>query len=438
MCVSQEIRGKHKLKGDKTGAMQDLMKFSDGSDQFLQGERNVTYVSRMQCLQAAIDQQITDMKNGATDRKLGVVSFNNEVTVLGDGSKDPQTITGDKLYDYDWLIQNGHDQGKERMQLKINESAEVLQKSVMSMQETGPTALGPAVATSIAMAAEGSPGSTVVICTDGLANVGVGAFDEAKTDEDFQKIDTFYEKVGEYAKSKGITVNIVSITGDECNLDSLSKLAELTGGDVTRVAPIDLTKNFANILSKPIIASNVVCKVKLHKGLQFRHEDPASLSEDQTLMVRDIGNVTEDTEITFEYTLRKIKELAKMEDIDLTTLTEFPFQAQITYKAIDGSKCIRVITETQKISSDREELEEKADFRVIGTNAMQQQSKFARHGEHRFAQAYSKNMARFMRKAKNDDQRAVKNAYVHQSEQLYDLMDRQDVQTHLEDAGMNY
>ena len=43
----------------------------------------------MQCLQAAIDQQITDMQNGATDRKLGIVSFNNEVNVLGDGAKDP-------------------------------------------------------------------------------------------------------------------------------------------------------------------------------------------------------------------------------------------------------------------------------------------------------------------------------------------------------------
>ena len=28
------------------------------------------------------------MNNGALDRKLGIVSFNNEVTVYGDGSKD--------------------------------------------------------------------------------------------------------------------------------------------------------------------------------------------------------------------------------------------------------------------------------------------------------------------------------------------------------------
>lgn len=49
-------------------------------------EKNVTYVSRMQCLQAAIEQQINDMANGAADRKLGIVTFNNEVTVIGDGA----------------------------------------------------------------------------------------------------------------------------------------------------------------------------------------------------------------------------------------------------------------------------------------------------------------------------------------------------------------
>lgn len=96
----------------------------------------------------------------------------------------------------------------------------------------------------------------------------------------------------------------MSIIGDECNLESLSKLAEMTGGNVERVDPVSLTKNFANILSEPIIASNVVAKVKLHKGLQFRNENPQWVSDDKTLLTRDIGNVTMDTEITFEYTLK--------------------------------------------------------------------------------------------------------------------------------------
>ena len=73
------------------------------------------------------------------------------------------------------------------------------------------------------------------------------------------------------------------------------------------------------------MATNVITKVKLHKGLEFRNEDPLNLSEDKTLMVRDLGNVTEETEITFEYRLKSIKELVKMEDIDLSQIKSFPF-----------------------------------------------------------------------------------------------------------------
>ena len=53
----------------------------------------------------------------------------------------------------------------------------------MSLEETGPTALGPAVLTSIALAAEGGAGSSVIVCTDGLANVGIGNFDEVFDEE---------------------------------------------------------------------------------------------------------------------------------------------------------------------------------------------------------------------------------------------------------------
>lgn len=100
----------------------------------------------------------------------------------------------------------------------------------MGLEETGPTALGPALLTSIAMAAEGAPGSVVVLCTDGLANVGLGAFDEVKNEEQLKVVDGFYERLGEYAQNKGITVNIVSIEGEECNIDTLSKISQLTGG----------------------------------------------------------------------------------------------------------------------------------------------------------------------------------------------------------------
>jgi hypothetical protein len=63
----------------------------------------------------------------------------------------------------------------------------------------------------------------------------------------------------------------------------------------------------------------------LHKGLEFRNELPIALSADKTILARELGNVTEDTEITFEYKLKPIKELVKMVDIDLTQIKSFPF-----------------------------------------------------------------------------------------------------------------
>lgn len=141
----------------------------------------------------------------------------------------------------------------------------------------------------------------------------------------------------------------------------------------------------------------MVAKVKLHKGLEFRNEDPANLSEDKTLMARELGNVTEETEITFEYRLKTIKELVKMEDIDLTKIKSFPFQAQITYQALDGSKCVRIISNQQEISNDRDALEKNANFGILSTNAIQQSSKLAKKGQMLEAQVIAKTWKRRMR-----------------------------------------
>jgi Mg-chelatase subunit ChlD len=97
----------------------------------------------------------------------------------------------------------------------------------------------------------------VVVCTDGLANVGLGSFDEIKTEEECKKVDEFYEILGQFAMEKGVTVNIISIEGEECNIDTLSKISQMTGGTVDRVNPIQLTQNFSNILSLPVLATKV-------------------------------------------------------------------------------------------------------------------------------------------------------------------------------------
>lgn len=51
------------------------------------------------------------------------------------------------------------------------------------------------------------------------------------------------------------------------------------------------------------------------------------MSEDCTLLVKDLGNVTQDSIFTFEYTIKPIAQLIEMDDLDLTKVTHFPFQA---------------------------------------------------------------------------------------------------------------
>ena len=64
----------------------------------------MTYVSRLQCVQSAIDSQLENMQKNNAERKIGLVTFNNEVTIIGDGTQAPQTVTGDKLFNHDFLL----------------------------------------------------------------------------------------------------------------------------------------------------------------------------------------------------------------------------------------------------------------------------------------------------------------------------------------------
>jgi hypothetical protein len=44
------------------------------------------------------------MANIFPDRKVGLVTFNNEISMHGDTSVQNQTIAGDKLNNFDYLL----------------------------------------------------------------------------------------------------------------------------------------------------------------------------------------------------------------------------------------------------------------------------------------------------------------------------------------------
>jgi hypothetical protein len=78
--------------------------------------------------------------------------------------------------------------------------------------------------------------------------------------------------------------------------------------------------------------------------MEFRNELQKNLNESKNIMTRTIGNVTEDDEITFEYRLKSIKDLLKLEGFDLTKMKYAYFQTTVNYTNPSGSKLIRIIT----------------------------------------------------------------------------------------------
>jgi hypothetical protein len=78
------------------------------------------------------------------------------------------------------------------------QSRPTLEERLFQLEETGPTALGPAVVAALGMC-EGKRGARIVVCTDGVANIGLGSLDELRTDQDKANANEFYERVGRMA-----------------------------------------------------------------------------------------------------------------------------------------------------------------------------------------------------------------------------------------------
>lgn len=128
MCVTKEVPGQVNLRGAQK-------KKPAAWDQFMPGQRrDTTFISRLevrpvcrplrhlasvlwpindpinlllsirrQCVQAAVCKQLQDLKSKSPNTRAGVICFNREVTVLGDGSDTPITFAGDLLSSYDDL-----------------------------------------------------------------------------------------------------------------------------------------------------------------------------------------------------------------------------------------------------------------------------------------------------------------------------------------------
>merc|ERR1740138_1496243 len=112
----------------------------------------------------------------------------------------------------------------------VAEVAERLETTVAGLKPCGNTALGPALAVGVGLAS-GRPGSKIVLCTDGMANNGVGAIRNRN-----QEV-PFYGDIARRAAEEGTCISVVTMEGEDCSMENLGVCADLTGG---RVEIVDL------------------------------------------------------------------------------------------------------------------------------------------------------------------------------------------------------
>uniref|UniRef100_A0A673HE47 Si:dkey-9k7.3 n=1 Tax=Sinocyclocheilus rhinocerous TaxID=307959 RepID=A0A673HE47_9TELE len=275
-------------------------------------------------IQSSLQMVLTSLQKTSPHRRVALVTFNNEVTVYGDGTKVPLTLRDWALLDYDYLKKEGENYSTPHC---IAETIQPLTQKIKELREHGATALGPAALISVAMASQFT-GSKVIICTDGQANIGLGQLDQESSHCPTPS-PYFYNQLAHYAAEKGVIVSVMTFEGEDCRLAEVGRLADHTGGRVS------------------------------YCFLYFPYE------EDNHRLVREIGNVTDGVEITFQFAVRPEKvECFQQRD-------RVPFQLQLSFKTRDLQKVTRVITQQKRVTTSSWVWAGSLNMSVLGVHCAQ-------------------------------------------------------------------
>lgn len=329
------------------------------------------YMSRLQAVQEAVSQSLDYLLQTSPRTRVTLVTFNNEVTIYGDGLGTPRTLQDFQLIDQEYLKSRGIAEPQPRC---ISESRDALRQRIHMLQECGSTALGPAALVSIAMASR-KPGSKVIICTDGRANTILGNLEDIAEDKIYQSSKLFYSHMAEYAMKQGVIISVLTIEGTDCRLLELGQLADKTGGKVNITNPASLYSEFELILDDDVIATNVTLTFIAERGLYFKHEDEVS-----NKCVKQIGNVVKDMTTTFQFGIKEeVREELQRKDA-------IPFQLQLGYRLPDGRSVYRIVSQERPTTTQSALVKKNVNLGVLQIHAAQTSARLAMDGRMRDAQ----------------------------------------------------
>ncbi|XP_019117218.2 circularly permutated Ras protein 1 isoform X2 [Larimichthys crocea] len=337
------------------------------TSQVSEGER-VIHRSRLQFVQKAVMQCVERLNKQQPDTRVGLITFNHQVTMHGYGNFTSHFLSGAELTDSDYLKEAA---ASFPSPPPLSQTKDYLQRHILGLSESGATALGPAALLAIATASR-QPGSKVIICTDGKANTELGNLEVEDNDARTLLSSTiFYQELGEYAANQGVTVSVLSIEGTDCRLDELGRLADRTGGTVVIASPKRLHPEFEQIIENTTIATHCTVTLLLPQSLRMRGEREAGHKG-----IREMGNVDQNTEITFQFG-------ANEQDAEVSTPasgSRVSIQLQILYRHRNGQKMLRVMTSDRDVTDDSSAALSSLSLAIIQLNSSQASAALAVRG----------------------------------------------------------
>ncbi|XP_068444388.1 circularly permutated Ras protein 1 [Clinocottus analis] len=294
------------------------------------------YISRLEGIQDALQGALSSLLQQSPHRRVALVTFNDEVVIYGDGTGTPLTLRDWALVDYDHIWQQG---AAYSIPHCIAETYPQLVQRVNDLREHGATCLGPAALASVAMASR-YPGSKVILCTDGSANIGLGEMEQTPSLSSSPLTPYFYRQLALQAVEDGVIISVITFEGTDCRLADVGRLADTTGGRVNIVSIGTVATEIQSASIDNILATGVTATVIAPDGVYFPYED-----ENNHKLVRVIGNVTKGLEITIQFAVKP-----EFTEVFLQRNT-LPFQLQLSFKTRDREKVTRVITEQRPVAT---------------------------------------------------------------------------------------
>ena len=342
-------------------------------------------MTRLAAVQLACIENLNMLKSMEPNKRFALCTYSDNVKFYSDGSYGNVEVLGNSNQSrfsmrfsigQPPLQSNSVLNNKAEILLKANnqngelkpvkDSHSNLEQTIKLLRTEGGTALGPALTYCIGFASR-LPGSQIILCTDGCANVGIGSLENNNSNSEL-----FYEELAKFAKSKGVIVNVITMEGTDCKLALLGKVADLTNGSINIVNPLNLSDEFKSILENRSIATDVKIKLIVNNKFLYIRDNVYEAAEAnayesnneqakaelekirKSILDKNIGNANLESEITFEF---GIKRLSQDEKKNLQGLSQLPLQLQVSYTMPNGAKALKVFVKMQEFTKDRHKAE---------------------------------------------------------------------------------